>query len=580
MKQLRYVSLPVLALLLGLINCTRTQPGSTAATGHSTQPAPGHGKELFTTHCVSCHSLTDDGIGPRLGGITKLKSEQALLDFIKNPAKAIESGDLRAVSQFQKYKLMMPPFDYLDDASLRSIVAYIDKESTERNLTPLVVETKDVAKNAAPERLIAPVQKSNLKIELEDFVTFPATSPTPPKTRIATMRSHPSANGSLFVSDQRGIIYRINQQQIHTFLDIRPLLENYTNVPGLGTGLGSFAFHPDFLENGLMYITHTEKFAGKPADYEFPDSIKVALQWVLSEWKMNSIQDTVFQGERRELLRINVPGSVHGTQDIGFTPNIPKNDPDYGMLYIGTGDGGSTIGKHPELTHTLRSLLGTIIRIDPRGNNSRNGNYGIPADNPFVNNSEPGVYKEIWAYGFRNPHRLAWHQHKGERILLSAEVGEVNVEEINHIVKGGDYGWNQREGSFGISTKNLKQIFPVEDAPNEHFIKPFAQYDHIDGNAVSGGYVYEGALKELQDLYIFGDIVRGRLFYLSLENGLTDPVIRELFITQNGQLTDLVKMTNTKRVDLRIVYDEKKKEMFIMTKSDGKLRRISKAYRE
>lgn len=532
------------------------------------------GKELFNNNCASCHAMADDGIGPRLGGITHLLSEKLLTDFILNPAKVIDSGDPRAVNLSKKYKMIMPSFDFLKPAELNSILAYIENETKRNPIEPLVVKPENESLATLKERVGVPVKKSGITIELEDFVQIPASSDKPPLTRIANMRPHPSSDGSLFVSDQRGIIYAINHGKVATFLDIRNRIDHYINTPGLGTGLGSFAFHPDYQKNGLLYITHTEEFTGKEADYEFPDSIKVAMQWVVSEWKIKDPKSAVFDGGRRELLRINVPSAVHGTQDINFVPGIDPKDPDYGMLYIGTGDGGATIGKHPELTHHLNSLLGTIIRIDPMGKNSPNGKYGIPADNPFIKNPDPKTRKEIWAFGFRNPHRMSWDLNHG-KIMFSAEVGEANFEEVNVIVKGGDYGWNTREGSYGISPKDLKNVFKVNDSKN--YIMPYLEYDHLDGNAISGGSVYNGTLTALQNKYIFGDIVNGRIFFAHINKTLSDSTVYEIEIRQDGQPTDLRKMSNSKRVDLRVEYDHFTREMYFMTKSDGKIRKISKA---
>ncbi|WP_373513963.1 sorbosone dehydrogenase family protein, partial [Persicitalea sp.] len=366
----------------------------------------------------------------------------------------------------------------------------------------------------------------------------------------------------------------------NTFLDIRPLIDNFATEPGLGTGLGSFAFHPDFLDNGLIYITYTEKPTGKSADYSYDDSIQLKLQWVVSEWKIKDVNASVFAGTHREMLRINVPGASHGTQDIGFTPGLRKGDPDYGMLYIGTGDGGTTIGKHPELTHNLRSLLGTIIRIDPLGRNSPNGKYGIPSDNPFYNNPDPKVRQEIWAYGFRNPHHLTWWNGPQGPVLFESEVGEGNVEEINLIEKGQDYGWNVREGNYALDLKNLKAPKPLPDGEVGPFRDPFAQYDHTDGNAIIGGYVYEGPLDALRDKFVFGDISRGRLMYLDLSKGLNDRTMYEMFIIKDGKATSMKEIVPTPRLDLRITYDPFKKEMYLMTKGDGKIRKIVKAYLE
>lgn len=542
-------------------------PASGQLAGNQLPGTDSQGKELFTTHCVSCHTMEQEEIGPRLGGITSLLSEKELIAFIKNPNHAIESGNARAVSLSKRYKMIMPPFDFLKDEEIRSILGYIASETKLHNIAPLQVKI-DTASNV---RLAQPVMKTGLRIELEDFVTIPPSSDKMPRTRIANMRPHPSHAGTLYVSDQRGIIYRISGNEVATFLDLRNQVQDFVNEPGLGTGLGSFAFHPNYLQNGLIYITHTESFKGKPADYAYNDSIKVAMQWVVSEWKTDDVKNPVFKGKSRELLRINVPNVVHGTQDIGFNPEVAKGNKDYGLLYIGTGDGGSTISKYPELCHSLHSLLGTIIRIDPLGNNSKDGHYGIPADNPFVND-KGDIYKEIYAYGFRNPHRLSWHNGR----LFSAEVGESNFEEVNVIVKGGDYGWNVREGNFGISSKDLKNVYPVPETGK--FEKPYLQYDHIDGNAISGGYVYEGPIAALKDKYIFGDIVNGRIFYANIDPKLSDQSVYELMIVRNGKETNLVEMSGSKRVDVRVEYDRHTRELYIMTKSDGKIRRVRKAY--
>ncbi len=550
-----------------LFNCAGRKQSTPA--GSQLASTDSQGKELFTTHCVSCHAMEQEEIGPRLGGVTNVLSEKELIAFIKNPNHAIESGNARAVSLSKRYKMIMPPFDFLKDEEIRSILGYIASETKAHNIAPLEVKI-DTASTA---RLAREVIKTSLRIELEDYVTIPPSSDKMPRTRIANMRPHPSQDGTLYVSDQRGLIYRVSGKDVTTFVDLRNEVENFVNEPGLGTGLGSFAFHPDYLHNGLIYITHTETPKGKPADYSYNDSIKVALQWVVSEWKIDDVKSAVFKGKRRELLRINVPNVVHGTQDIGFNPDAGKGDKDYGLLYIGTGDGGSTISKYPELCHSLHSLLGTIIRIDPLGNNSKNGHYGIPADNPFVN-EQGDIYREIYAYGFRNPHRLAWH---GGR-LFSAEVGESNFEEVNVIVKGGDYGWNVREGNFGISSKDLKNVYPVPATETGKFEKPFLQYDHIDGNAISGGYVYEGPIAALRNKYIFGDIVNGRIFYANIDPQLSDRSIYELMIVRDGKDTNLVEISGSKRVDIRIEYDRFTGELYIMTKSDGKIRRVSKAY--
>ncbi|MCF0048819.1 PQQ-dependent sugar dehydrogenase [Dyadobacter sp. LJ53] len=571
LKPLHY-PICVFLLVTGIFNCT----GGKSKTKNKplAQTATQSGKAIYTTHCISCHALEQEEIGPKLGGVTSLLPTPELVAFIKNPNAAIEAGNKRAVNLTKRYKMIMPPFDFLKDDEIKSILSYIAEETQAHNIKPLQVNLDESGHTA--ERLTKPVTLSGLKIETEEFAIMPASSEKMPRTRIANMRTSPAHDGALFVSDQRGLIYRVKGGKPGIFLDIRPLIEDYINEPGLGTGLGSFAFHPDYLENGLIYITHTEAFKGKKADYEYHDSIKVALQWVVSEWKNNDVKSETFTGKRRELIRINVPGNVHGIQDIGFVPDIKKKDKDYGLLYIGTGDGGSTIGGYPALCHDLHSLLGTIIRIDPLGKNGKNGNYGIPADNPFADRPDPKVRKEIYAYGFRNPHRMSWNMTHGKR-MFSTEIGEANFEEINIIEKGGDYGWNVQEGNYGISPKDLKNVFKPEK-PSSTFVKPYALYDHIDGAAISGGAVYEGDIAVLKNKYLFGDIVSGRIFYTNVDKTLSDSSVRELSIIQDGKDTSLREMTGSKRVDLRIEYDVFTKNLYIMTKSDGKIRKVTAAH--
>jgi glucose/arabinose dehydrogenase len=265
-------------------------------------------------------------------------------------------------------------------------------------------------------------------------------------------------------------------------------------------------------------------------------------------------------------------------QDISFVPTTDKSNPDYGMLFMGIGDGGSNNIKRPDLVHSKQSLLGTVIRIDPLGKNSRNGQYGIPPDNPFANDKDPEVRKEIWAYGFRNAHRLAWDMNNHTR-MLAADIGESNVEELNVIGKGVDYGWPVREGNYRIATKeSLKKLYPLTAEERPLFHAPFAQYDHNDGNAISGGFVYEGKLAALKDKYVFGDIVNGKLFYVNMDKQLSDSSIYEISIVANNQPTTMAGLSHSKRVHLRVGYDESTGRLFILTKDDGMIREVINAY--
>ena len=124
----------------------------------------------------------------------------------------------------------------------------------------------------------------------------------------------------------------------------------------------------------------------------------------------------------------------------------------------------------------------------------------------------------------------------------------------------------------------MKTVFKVSPNDVYRYIKPFAQYDHEDGNAISGGFVYDGDIALLKHKYIFGDIVKGKLFYVNIDPKLSDSTVYELTIMQNGKETSLQEMDKTKRMHLRIAYDQFRKELFIITKINGKIRRVTKAY--
>ena len=166
--------------------------------------------------------------------------------------------------------------------------------------------------------------------------------------------------------------------------------------PGIATGFGSFAFHPEFSKNGLLYTTHAEPPGSAKADFSYPDSIPVLLQWVLTEWKTDP-QSFPFSGQGREILRIDEPTGIHGMQEIAFNRIAKPGDEDYELLYIGIGDGGSAEIGHALVSQVPEKIWGSIIRIDPLGNNSKNGKYGIPPDNPFYKSGNGKAVPEIYA---------------------------------------------------------------------------------------------------------------------------------------------------------------------------------------
>ncbi len=499
-----------------------------------------------------------------------------ILAFIQDPEKAIRSGDARANELNDRYKSMMPAAGYLTDEQTTNTLAHLNQQTEALDLKSFSVPKNRKFKMG--DSVVAPVKNAGLFIELEDYIKFPVQKGHASDKGIATLRADPAGRGSLFVSDQMGLVYRVSHQQPRVYLDIRGYFPNFIFVPGIGTGLGSFIVHPDFMRNKLLYTTHAEKLSGVPAINEdaFPSTIEPPLQWMLTEWKIDDPCADKFTGSRREVLRVSTPTTAHGFQDIGFAP-VAKEDPDYGMLYIGCGDGGSNNLKMPELCHNPRSLPGTLLHIDPLGTNGPNGHYGIPAANPFAGNPDPAVRREIWAYGFRNPHRMCWDTSSGLRMIV-ADIGESNVEEVNIVEKGGDYGWSRVEGMFGIDTKtDLKVVFTVPPASLATYHEPFGQIDHKEMKAISGGFVYRGSITKLRNKYVFGDIVSGKLFYMNLDATLSDTSVYAITIIREGKVTSVQELSHLTRAHLRIGYDEQSGDLFIMTKADGMVRRVAKA---
>ncbi|MES1222512.1 MAG: PQQ-dependent sugar dehydrogenase, partial [Bacteroidota bacterium] len=384
--------------------------------------------------------------------------------------------------------------------------------------------------------------------------------------------------GGSFILDLRGKLYKLQNDQPVVYMDMAKLEPKFINVPGLATGFGSFAFHPDFFKNGLIYTTHSEPAHSGKDGFGFPDSIKSTLQWVLTEWKTDQPGAVPFVGKGRELLRVSMVSGIHGVQEITFNPLAKPGDKDYGLLYIGIGDGGAVEEGYPFLAHSQEKIWGTVLRIDPAGRNSSNGQYGIPANNPFAKTQNAKAWKEIYAYGFRNPHRITW-SHSGQ--MLVCNVGHGNIESLNLILPGHDYGWPIREGNFLLNPYgNLNSVYALpKDDSSYHITYPVAEFDHDEGKAISGGFEYTGnAIPQLKGKYLFGDIPTGRLFYIEMADIKLgkQAKIREWKVAVNGTIQTLHKLCGTDRVDLHFGKDDKG-ELYILTKPDGKMYKIVSA---
>jgi glucose/arabinose dehydrogenase len=362
----------------------------------------------------------------------------------------------------------------------------------------------------------------------------------------------PGNPGLLYVVDQPGRLWAVNLAtgRKRVFLNVSSRLVPL-GVCGPGTfderGLLGVAFHPNYTENGLLYTYTSERVGGPPTFRStLPGGVAPDHQNVVAEWRVPNPRrrsSIVNPASRRELLRVSWPQFNHNGGDLAFGPD--------GMLYIPTGDGGGADDRNRQLFTTappnypacgeapirghqgdgnaqkLNTPLGKILRIDVNGRNSANLQYGVPADNPFVGRS--GL-DEIYAFGFRNPYRFSFDSETGR--MFVGDVGQNDIEEVDVVVNGGNYGWPRKEGTLffhhngtdpGFASRNPDSTVGIPSG----LLNPIAQYDtHHEGHSVIGGFVYHGdRFPRLRGRYVFGEYSRlfgfpdgpddhGRLLYL------------------------------------------------------------------
>jgi glucose/arabinose dehydrogenase/cytochrome c2 len=529
------------------------------------------GETSFNKNCGGCHNFKQDGIGPQLGGLTDSVSVEWIQRFVNDPKKVIESGDGRAHELLKKYKITMPSFSNFTKDEINSLIAFLN---THKLPGSKLTKNDSSISNPIPD----PIRLSNLTVDLEMVTQIPPSidSGRIPAARITKLDFEPHT-GNTFIVDLRGKLYKLQNNKPTVYMDIAKLKPKFIHEPRVATGFGSFAFHPDFAKNGLLYTTHAEAPGSGKADFRYADSIKVTLQWVLTEWKTATPNATTFSGTSRELFRVNMVTGMHGVQEIAFNPLSKPGNKDYGLLYVCVGDGAAVEEGYPFIAHSTDKVWGTILRLNPAGSNSVNGQYGIPADNPFAGEVSTKL-GEIYAYGFRNPHRISWTK-SGQ--LLACNIGQGNIEAIDLVLPGHDYGWPIREGNFVLNPQgDLNKIYPL--AANDSIYKityPIAAYDHDEGIATCGGLEYWGeSIPQLKGKYLFGDIATGRLFYINIADIKLGKMaqVMEWKISIKGISHTLKELCKNDRADLHFGRDATG-ELYILTKTDGKVYKLTSA---
>jgi len=401
------------------------------------------------------------------------------------------------------------------------------------SIAPAVAQVE----NPIPE----PIVNRGLSVQVRDVVRLPDSSQYDPArqngpvgwARVSYVRDLP--DGRRFANDSRGFLYRLDGSGTPSvYLNFREAFPN-TVYRGLESGFIGFVFHPEFADNGLFYTTHIEIGPGNSAAPDFvPHRYTAAdatFHDVVTEWRASDPSADVFAGARRELLRVAhmTDNPFHAIGHVDFNPTSSPGDPDYGLLYIGSTDlgfsnGGGPREGDPTQTQRLDTLLSAILRIDPRspsesGGTKGVGDYTVPAINHFAADGDPNTLGEIYAYGFRNPHRLSWDPNDGT--MFAMDIGMSQIEEINIVREGENYGWFRREGYFdnGIHHpgRNYDVVFALPDdvlngTIDDGFTYPVAMYDHGEGVAITNGFVYQGSVPALRGKFVFGDIRSGRVF--------------------------------------------------------------------
>jgi glucose/arabinose dehydrogenase len=312
----------------------------------------------------------------------------------------------------------------------------------------------------------------------------------------------PAGTDRRFVVDQPGVVCEVtgDGRRSDPYLDLR---DRVVDVSGYDErGLLGVAAHPEFADNGRLFVRYSApRREGTPSNYSHT--------FVLSEFTVDPGATTASAADERVLLEVPEPQGNHNAGTVAFGPDS--------YLYVGVGDGGGAndVGRgHVEDWYdaveggngqdVTENLLGSVLRIDV---DSSDEPYGVPDDNPLV--GRDGL-DEQYAWGFRNPWRMSFD----DEDLYVADVGQNAYEEVSLVERGGNYGWNVREGTHCFRAEDC----PTETPDGDSLRAPVIEYPHrgdgATGIAVIGGYVYRGDdLPGLGGAYLFADWqAQGRLF--------------------------------------------------------------------
>ena len=646
-----------LIVLVGAIAASSRLAGQDTATGAksleaaqlrnpvaATPESIAAGKRAYDVNCAACHGNMAQG-SEKAGVVISIIQEQGG----KQPPDLTDEAWDHGASDGEIYTVikkgvpptMMAGWDgRMSDTDIWSIVNYLRALAAKETIAVAPAAAAD----ARPRRVL----------ELAEYARMPITGdPGGENTRgqlarVNFLRDEPGGR-RFFVNDLNGPLYILDKQtrRFTTYLDFNGaggragLFAKLTFERNLATGLINFIFDPDYARNGVFYTIHMEDptidAAAEPkpgaapglhvAGYRTTAAIVtptvpgavINREAVVIEWTDRNIANATFEGTARELLRLQLPSPIHPLGEMTFNPAARRGDPDWRVMYLGSGDAGT--GEQRDIRRfgpqRLDTLAGKILRIVPdlrahtgTSTVSGNGRYRIPADNPFV--AVDGARKEIWALGLRNPHRMIWDvdpaRPRAPR-LLAFNIGLTGWEAVVIVTKGANYGYPLREGPQAMTAAGMTAV-PADDTIPVHVTDtivrgtmtptyPVIAYPHTaaGGDAIAGGFIYRGRrIPELTGRLVFADITTGRVWYADVAdvrraddgNPATlapvhevDAGLRRLaedtFRARGGRgdsLPGAAAVSGRGRVDARFAEDEAG-ELYLLTKSDGMIRQVT-----
>ncbi|MEM1166426.1 MAG: PQQ-dependent sugar dehydrogenase [Planctomycetota bacterium] len=415
-----------------------------------------------------------------------------------------------------------------------------------------------------------PIPLGIVEATLEPFATVPFSNDDP--ARLQGVFSPEDGSDRFFVVDQRGPIYAISDDgaTVTEYLDIRDFEPSLSGGGEFESGVQSMAFHPDFETNGLFYTIHgSDDLSPVPT---FGRGVSPSIHQIVWEWAATNPTANTYTGPSpREVMRYDQPDFNHYGGGLAFDYTAPDGHTNHDMLFITIGDGTGAGDSFGLAQNTLRPN-GNIFRINPMPS-PPNDSYTVPSDNPFVGNA--AGLDEIYAHGFRNPQRLSFDRLREITDPLVIDIGQGVIEELNIVPLGANAGWSDREGSFEFVNNSFVRI---NDTP-PGLLPPAAEYDHSEGNAITGVVLARGSSAgALDGACLFGDIRNGRIFYIAdfVEDvqGSTggQDAIRELRLRdESGEVTTFLENLSFGphfRADIRFGVNEAG-ELFATSKRDG-----------